>query len=82
MILHLSRMCRNVNRKNYNDRKNVSATTYPGNAELFNHVTRRSKCGQVMLMHGEWRRRQTANVADSEIQEVGVQVLVYNIGSR
>ena len=26
MILHLSRMRRNVNRKVYNDRKNVSAT--------------------------------------------------------
>ena len=28
MILHLSRMRRNVNRKVYNDRKNVSATTH------------------------------------------------------
>ena len=27
MILHLSRMCRNVNRNVYNDRKNVNAAT-------------------------------------------------------
>ena len=49
---------------------------------MFNHVTRRSKYGQVMFMHWKWRRRQTANVADANIQEVGEQVLVHYNGSR
>ena len=42
MTLHLSRMRRNVNRKVYNDRKNVSATTYS--------VLHSTACGESVLV--------------------------------
>ena len=40
MILHLSRMRRNVNRKVYNDRENVSATTLPIDSQLSETTTK------------------------------------------